>query len=96
MGQIEQDSGAIITAAGAIRGDAAEFMVKVDAFYDLITQNIKESEGGLWNGPRATAFLANVNAKKATFTSAKTNLDNLANNLEEQGKAWQGFEGGAA
>lgn len=92
---ITQDSAAIIAEAGEIRGEAVEFMNKVEAFYAKIAEYIGEGEGKAWSGPRAQNFLTNAEAKKATFESAKANLDSLANNLEEQGNAWAGFEGGA-
>lgn len=90
---ITQDSGAIIAEAGEIRGEAVEFMKKVDAFYAKMAEYI--GEGKAWSGPRAQNFLTNADAKKTTFESAKANLDSLANNLEEQGNAWSSFEGGA-
>lgn len=93
---MEQDSSVIISTAQEIKSDADVFKNMVDAFYDLINDNIKAAEGGSWNGPRAASFLANANAKRATFDSAKANLVSLANNLEEQGNAWAGFEGGGA
>lgn len=91
---ITQDSAAIIAEAGEIRTNAAEFMKKVEAFYAKMKEYIGEEKS--WSGPRAQNFLTNAEAKMTTFNSAKANLDSLANNLEEQGQAWAGFEGGAA
>lgn len=92
---VTQDSAKIIEAAEAITTDAEQFMKDVETFYTTIKSYIGDGEGKAWSGPRATAFLANVDAKKTTFESAKSNLDSLAKNLNEQGQAWASFEGGA-
>lgn len=92
---ITQDSAKIIEAAENIKSEADQFMKDVENFYTTIKSYIGDGEGKAWAGPRATAFLANVDAKKPTFESAKANLDSLANNLNEQGQAWASFEGGA-
>ena len=92
---ITQDSAKIIAAAEAITSEAEQFMKDVETFYTTTKGYIGDGEGKAWSGPRATAFLANVDAKKPTFESAKANLDSLAKNLDEQGQAWASFEGGA-
>jgi hypothetical protein len=92
---ITQDSAKIIETAENIKSEADQFMKDVENFYTTIKSYIGDGEGKAWSGPRATAFLANVEAKRTTFESAKANLDSLAKNLNEQGQAWASFEGGA-
>lgn len=97
FGEVMQNSEAIDAVAGELDADKVQFETLVGEFYDLISDNIGETDSGnmAWFGPKASVFKQNIDAKKPDFETAASNIQAVATNLHGHAETWNTFENGA-
>ena len=91
--EITQDSAAIKKIGDDLVREGNEFIRIVGELFDEMNNQIGADESHqAWYGPKAQAFMSNVNKKRTDFDNAGKNIISMGQNLINQGDSWDKFE----
>ena len=92
MNGLKQDYGAMYQIADEIQSKAQDYWKLKEELYQEFNSQLGDGDAAAWGGNRARVLLDKLKKEELTFEEVRSKIEHLADNLNEQARAWDRFE----
>lgn len=92
MDGVRQDYSAMYQISEDIQSKAQDYWKLKEELYQEFNSQLGDGEAAAWGGNRARVLLDKLKKEELTFEEVRSKIEHLADNLNEQARAWDRFE----
>lgn len=92
MDGVRQDYSAMYQISEDIQSKAQDYWKLKEELYQEFNSQLGDGDAAAWSGERARVLLDKLKKEELTFEEVRSKIEHLADNLNEQARAWDRFE----
>ena len=92
MDGVRQDYSAMYQISEEMQNKAQDYWKLKEELYQEFTTQLSDGDTAAWGGNRARVLLDKLKKEELTFEEVRSKIEHLADNLNEQARAWDRFE----